>query len=115
MRSAHCPSGRGRRYPLYEMRCEEKLRLQSELETAVQHYSATVSDLSVSRGKTSVDEYKLLMTISEQARAVSKKARLNFERHLSEHGADRAQATRNHRCQCCSRRVARSCPVSSRP
>ena len=52
------------------MRCEEKDRLIGLYTAAVARYSATVNDTTVTRGKTSKQEYDRLLSLSEEARTV---------------------------------------------
>lgn len=63
------------------MRCEEQNRLLNLYKAKVSAYSATVDDLTLTRGKISVEEYGRLLAAMERTRTVSKKARLALDQH----------------------------------
>jgi hypothetical protein len=68
------------------VRCEEKDRLIGLYTAAVAHYSATVNDVSLTRGETSQREYDRLLSLPEPARIAAEAARLALGRHTRKHG-----------------------------
>ena len=62
------------------VRCKEKERLIDLYRAAVAHYSATVDDVSLTRGKTSQEEYDRLLSLPEPARIAAEAARLALGR-----------------------------------
>jgi hypothetical protein len=61
-------------------------RLVGLYTAAVARYSATVNDTTVTRGKTSKQEYDRLLSLSEEARISAEAARLALGRHAHKHG-----------------------------
>jgi hypothetical protein len=68
------------------VRCNEKHQLIELFKAGVAHYSATVNDLNLTRGKISENEYDRLMSLVEEARVTSETARLTLDRHIQKHG-----------------------------
>ena len=68
------------------MRCDEKNRLLGLYKSEVANYAATVSDLNLTRGKTSQREYDRLVVLSDEAWKTADLARLALERHSNKHG-----------------------------
>ncbi len=66
--------------------CEEKKWRVAFYKSAVAHYSGTVKDLGVGRGKIRKADYVGLLALSELARLSSESARLELEKHTQEHG-----------------------------
>jgi hypothetical protein len=63
--------------------CEVKTALRSAFQSASEHYSRAVMELSKSIGTV---HYKTLHRVAEQARRLSIEARDRLERHIAEHG-----------------------------
>jgi len=72
--------------------CKELTLLLNVYKAKVAAYSTTVNDLSVTRGKISMQEYNRLLVVSETARTASEVARLALDRHTHSTAAER-----NHR------------------
>ncbi len=68
------------------VRYEGKDRLIGLYKAAVAHYSATVDDVSLTRGKSSQQEYDRLLSLPEEARVAAEAARLALGRHTQKHG-----------------------------
>lgn len=68
------------------MHCEEKHRLLEHLKAAAANYATTVNDLDVIRSKTSKQEYRRLLLLTDEALATSEQARAALYRHTQEHG-----------------------------
>ena len=68
------------------MPCEQKVQLVELYRVAVANYYAAVSDLNLTRGKTSKTEYARLLSSAEAARMASEAARLGLGRHIKNHG-----------------------------
>jgi len=68
------------------MSCEEQGRLLDLYREAVSHYSATVNDMHLTRGKITKEEYDRLLRTTNKARADSETAYFSLERHVDKHG-----------------------------
>jgi hypothetical protein len=68
------------------MGCEEKHRLLDHFRAAAGNYATTVNDLDVTRSRTSKQEYRRLLLVTDKALETSEKARLAFFQHTREHG-----------------------------
>jgi hypothetical protein len=68
------------------MRCEEKYRLLTIYKAKVFAHSAAVSDLAVTRGKVSKQDYTRLWELMENARSESEAASQALLQHTREHG-----------------------------
>jgi hypothetical protein len=66
--------------------CEERDRLLHEYNAAVRGVSQAVAKLADLAGTSSGSDYQLLSRENDRAKARLKKARSEYERHLSEHG-----------------------------
>ena len=66
--------------------CEERDRLLTLYKTGVAHYSATINDLNLTRGKSSREEYDRLLSFSQDAWRLAENARLALDRHTEKHG-----------------------------
>jgi hypothetical protein len=66
--------------------CDEKNRLLDLYKSQVANYSATITDLNITRGKTSQVEYDRLAVLSDEAWKAADSARLELERHSNKHG-----------------------------
>ena len=68
------------------MPCEEKERLRVIYNVASEHYATTVNDVTVTRGKTSKQEYDRLQSVVDEARNARDLAHLTLEHHKQKHG-----------------------------
>jgi len=68
------------------MPCKEKERLRVLYNAASEHYSATMNDVAVTRGKTSKQEHDRLQSLADEARNVGDRTHLALERHKQKHG-----------------------------
>jgi len=68
------------------MPCKQQTLLLNVYRAKVTAYSASVNDLSVTRGKIQIQEYERLLVVSDKARIASEAARLALDRHSKEHG-----------------------------
>jgi hypothetical protein len=68
------------------MPCEEKSRLLDIYKAAVSVHSAAVIDMTLTRGKTSKQEYARIWNRAEQTRVDSETASRTFYEHTKEHG-----------------------------
>jgi L-aminopeptidase/D-esterase-like protein len=66
--------------------CEEKERLRVLYNAAAECYAAAVNEVSLSRGKTTQEEYNHSRALLDEARNVRDSARLALEQHKEEHG-----------------------------
>jgi hypothetical protein len=66
--------------------CEEKDRLLREYNFATADFSRAVQVLHSRIGVLTKEEYQRVQRFSEESRLRSEKARLELERHTSEHG-----------------------------
>jgi hypothetical protein len=68
------------------MRCDEKERLLRLYQAKLSARSAAISDLTVTRGKTSQLEYDRLLAAAQKARVDSEASSRAFYEHIVEHG-----------------------------
>jgi hypothetical protein len=66
--------------------CEEKERLRVIYNVASEHYATAVNDVTVTRGKTSKQEYDRLQSLVDEASNARVRAHLALERHKEKHG-----------------------------
>jgi hypothetical protein len=66
--------------------CEEQARLLTVYRAKVAAYSASVNDLTLTRGKILKEDYDRLADVAEKARTASEVARLALGRHTQSHG-----------------------------
>jgi hypothetical protein len=66
--------------------CEDKERLRVIYNVASEHYTTVVNDVTVTRGKTSKQEYDRLQSLVDEARKARDLAHLALERHKHKHG-----------------------------
>jgi hypothetical protein len=66
--------------------CEEQSKLLSAYRRAVSHYSTAVEAMEAAGETVSKEEYHRVRGYVEQSRMISEEARVNLDRHLSEHG-----------------------------
>ena len=66
--------------------CDERTRLLHEYNSAILALSASVVELVQKTGTTLKGEFGRLKNVADQARIVAEQARLNFEKHVAEHG-----------------------------
>jgi hypothetical protein len=66
--------------------CTEKRRLAGEYRTYTDQYNRSVKALHQRTGVLQKAAYRELFRSTEQARALSEKARRDLERHIAEHG-----------------------------
>jgi hypothetical protein len=59
--------------------CEQKQRLIDLYSVAVAHYSTAISDINITRGKTSKTEYERLRSKAENLREIAESARLALD------------------------------------
>jgi hypothetical protein len=77
------------------MLCEDKLRLLDLYKDAASVYSIAVSDLTVTRGKTSKEEHTRLLAFAEKTRTASQALHREFLKHTKEHGCARSGGTKS--------------------
>ena len=66
--------------------CEEKERLRVFYKVASEHYTTAMNDVTLTRGKTSKQEYDRLQSLVDEARNARDQAHLELERHKQRHG-----------------------------
>ena len=68
------------------MLCEHKLRLIDLHKDATFLYSLAVTDLAVTRGKISQEEFERLLAFAQKTRTTAEALRHEFWKHAEEHG-----------------------------
>ena len=66
--------------------CDEKLRLVLEWNMATEHYSDAVTNLNAKTGISAHREYEQMKRVVDDRRNVMDRARITFDKHVSDHG-----------------------------